>query len=455
MAVDGSSGEIGLKAEGEPGDAAPRAWGAFTDERPDLHVRAGSIWPSVLGLVALVGLAVAGYVRQFELDGGWMDWTRAAPQLEAPRELAQTAARPVPPVEATPAPPVAPPPASPVVPAPPIAQPAVPVVPEPVCALDGVLAGAWRYETVAVWAAHAEVHDVRGKYSVEFTPRPSCSYDTRVRKLGAGSTTYSTPRSDLTQVRGAPWGAGGASAVADVWLAPGEPAVDLKADPDRLHYVFEYMVEEGRMLGHWRFLEGERPVMLGLLRGGRTSGDEASLSTREFPCRTQCAVRCPGDEARARCERELCADPRARVVDCGPPGPDFAAPPATRAPDAPLSFYGGRTGDNQCRRIADHLAGTWTVHARATAGKAERDVQTYTLRLQPEGCTLTVKDARRGKWPLSITGSVRADGRWTLHYRDGVFEGDWMLVGRDPAFGGFRAQSGVQGTLAAYRTSAP
>lgn len=164
-------------------------------------------------------------------------------------------------------------------------------------------------------------------------------------------------------------------------------------------------------------------------------------------------MRCPGEEARSRCERELCTLPTTRISDCGAPGRDFAAPAATRALDAPLAFFDpSRAGENHCRKIADHLAGSWTVHARATGGALDGKVQTYTLQLQPEGCKLVVKEARRGSWRVDISGSIRADGRWTLHYSDHGAEGDWMLVGRDPAFGTFRAKSGVSGSLAAYRT---
>lgn len=427
--------------------AAQREWGTFTDERPEHSLRGGSAWPAALGVVALAAVAGLASVRHYELDGGWLDWSRPSAELSEPQEepqeaapAAERSADPPPPSAERPVP-ADPPPPAPTVPAAPAPAPAT-------CPIEQLIVGAWSYETTAVWAAHAELLDPRGKYDLTLAPGQACTVDATVRKRNAGDPP------PIARLQLSPVASGlGARIVADVLLMPPPEAA-----PAGLHYVFDYQLVGDRLLGHWRYFKGQTPVMQGILRGARdASGSTPSTPEQELPCAVQCAARCPGDEARRRCELEQCDAGSKRVSDCGAPGLDFEPPPATLTLDAPLSFFNKRDANppDRCRAVADHLAGEWTLHARATTGEHRGTARIYTFRLRAEGCTLRGSDARLGPRDLTVSGSVRKDGRWTLHYRGDGFEGDWLLVGRDPAFGAFTAHSGVTGTVAAYRTQPP
>jgi hypothetical protein len=161
--------------------------------------------------------------------------------------------------------------------------------PSKYCATLEALAGSWTFDTTVVGAEDLASRGINGHFQMAVTLE-GCTGTIELTKTGHDDTVYSKAKIQHSQatLRESPTIPGAAMVV-----------VSLKDKPT---HELTFMVRDGQLLGHFRYVESEwdRTGMWGYLRGVPAGQALAEVENFEVqPCEVKCLTQCDADRRKA------------------------------------------------------------------------------------------------------------------------------------------------------------
>jgi hypothetical protein len=161
--------------------------------------------------------------------------------------------------------------------------------PSKYCATLEALAGNWTFDTTVVGAEDLASRGINGHFQM-VVAREGCTGTIELTKTGHDDTVYTKAKIQHSR-----------ATLRESTTIPGAAAVMVSLK-DKPTHELTFMVRDGQLLGHFRYVESEweRTGMWGYLRGVPAGQALAEVEAFEVqPCEVKCLTQCDADRRRA------------------------------------------------------------------------------------------------------------------------------------------------------------